>query len=459
MKKYLKIVSPLVMLLCLLAIFFSRTLPVSKLWNEYAVLYVPTDTSDQLVMQALESSNIKDAVTLYGQFFPVKTNLNSLEYSIYKFNVQNPDFSYISKRNAYFFDKSQSYRLYYIPAAEKAKLNSVLSALHSNGVKGGTDVSASYPWLLPLISIFLLILLTVFSKNKVLFFLSALIAIFNLFCNPFYQLAEATCLLLLCLFFVSNVWKRRGALTYLLSHHSIAVMLTLALFCGFSSTLKSGLMLLLTFLCIFSFYYTFYTIENFLQAKSSFVPVYIRPAKKMSLYAKKQNLVMPIILASSLLLFAVIFITSIGNTNSKSSSKLLLPANTKASDELPQFEDYYKMAWNYKTYPYKSLNRENENESFLEYPRYSLDNGTVRQNSLVMVYNQSFKDSVFDSISELPDNTIEKVMQSEGKDFSGGYSVTNSYNADLFGIIMCLICVFVLLFIYISAIIRKGIKR
>ena len=76
-----------------------------------------------------------------------------------------------------------------------------------------------------------------------------------------------------------------------------------------------------------------------------------------------------------------------------------------------------------------------------------------------MAYNQSFKDLTFEGISDLPDNTIEKVLKSEGKDFKGGYSVTNAYTADLFGIIMCLICVFILLFIYISTIIRKGIKR
>ena len=76
-----------------------------------------------------------------------------------------------------------------------------------------------------------------------------------------------------------------------------------------------------------------------------------------------------------------------------------------------------------------------------------------------MAYNQSFKDSVYENIDSLQFNSIEKVLKSEGKDFSGGYSPTNSYTVDLFGIIMSLICVFILLFIYISTMIRKGTKR
>ena len=76
-----------------------------------------------------------------------------------------------------------------------------------------------------------------------------------------------------------------------------------------------------------------------------------------------------------------------------------------------------------------------------------------------MAYNQSFKDSVYENIDSLQYESIEKVLKSEGKDFTGGYAKTNSYTVDIFGVIMSLICVFMLLYIYISTIIRKGIKK
>jgi len=459
MKKYICIAAPIISLLCILTVFSFRSLPASKLWNQYAVVYVPVETSDQLVLKAISASEITGAVTLSGQILPVNTSKNSLEYSIFTFNKDNPDFAYSQRRSAYFFDKTQSYRLYYIPSQEKSKISTLLNILSSNGIKGGADISASYPWLLPVISILLLIILSLFSKNPVFFLLSSFLPILNLFCNPFYQMAEANCLIMLCLFFISNVWQRKGAISYLLSKHTIPVMLFISVFCAFTCSIKSGFMFIIASIGTLAIIITYKVLEDLLNSKSAFVPVYIRPAKKISLFSSKENIIMPLITLSAFGIFGVIFISSLASPTSSSSSKLMLPANTQAEESLPQLEDYYKWTWNFKTYPYKSLNTESENELFVEYPKYSEDNGLIRQNSLVMAYNQSFKDSVYENIDSLQYESIEKVLKSEGKDFTGGYAKTNSYTVDIFGVIMSLICVFMLLYIYISTIIRKGIKK
>ncbi|MBR1639624.1 MAG: hypothetical protein IJ688_09600 [Treponema sp.] len=459
MKNYIKIASPFILIISLLAIFTFRSLPASKLWNEYAVVYVPVETSDQSVLNALGEAKIEGAVTLSGQFLPVNTSIDSLEYSIYRYNSQNDDFSYDRKRNAYFFDKSQNFRLYYIPVQEKQKIASLLSILSASGIKAGADISASYPWILPFISAILLIILTLFSKNKIFFLLAASVPVINLFCNPFYQMAEAECLVMLCLFFISNVWQRRGAIAYLLANHAIPAMLFTALLCAFTCTLKSGFMFTLSLFASASVMVIYKIIQDYIRSKESFVPVYIRPAKKISVYGSNAGLILPLVTAASLVIFAVIFISSFSGISSKSSEKLMLPANSQQSADLPQLEDYYRWTWNFKTYPYKSLNKESSNENFIEYPQFTEEKGVIRQNSLVMAYNQSFKDSVYENIDSLQFNSIEKVLKSEGKDFSGGYSPTNSYTVDLFGIIMSLICVFILLFIYISTMIRKGTKR
>ena len=72
-----------------------------------------------------------------------------------------------------------------------------------------------------------------------------------------------------------------------------------------------------------------------------------------------------------------------------------------------------------------------------------------------MVYNQNFKDNVYSEIDTLPFNSIEKVIKSEGKDVITGYASTSSYSANLFSVIMMIICFFVLLFIYFYTIIKK----
>ncbi|MCR4580441.1 MAG: hypothetical protein K5681_08845 [Treponema sp.] len=459
MKSYFKIASPFIIILSILAIFTFRTLPASKLWNNYAVVYVPIESDDRAVIQAIENANITDAVLCSGQFLPLDIDRNSLEYSIYNFNKTSSDFDYRNQRLAYFFDKSNQYRLYYIPSSQKAKISDLLGLLSVQGIKAGADTSASYPWILPLISAILVIALFMFSKNPLLFLASAFIPVLNLFCNPFYQMAEATCLLLLCLFFISNVWQRRGAVAYLLGNHSIPLMLLVSLLAAFTCTIKTGLLFIFALAGTSAILITIKAIEDYINSKRSFVPVYIRPAKKVSIFASKVNIIMPLFTTAALIIFAVIFLSSITGSNTKSSTKLMLPANTKGAAELPQLEDYYKFAWNVKSYPYRNLNQEYDNNLYFEYPKYKEDKGLIREQSLVMAYNDSFKESVYENIDSLNFNSIEKVIKSEGKDFRGGYSATNSYNVDLFGVIMSLICVFILLFIYISTIIRKGMKK
>ena len=76
-----------------------------------------------------------------------------------------------------------------------------------------------------------------------------------------------------------------------------------------------------------------------------------------------------------------------------------------------------------------------------------------------MKYDNSYKKEIYEGIDKLQFNSIEKVMKSENEDFTGGYAAASSYQINLFGIIMCFICLFILLFIYLSIIIRKGTSK
>ena len=87
------------------------------------------------------------------------------------------------------------------------------------------------------------------------------------------------------------------------------------------------------------------------------------------------------------------------------------------------------------------------------------DTGIINEQIIRMKYDNSFKRQVYEDIDQLKFDSVEKVMKSEGENFSGGYTATSSYQINLFGIIMCFICLFILLFIYFSIIIRKGINK
>ena len=76
-----------------------------------------------------------------------------------------------------------------------------------------------------------------------------------------------------------------------------------------------------------------------------------------------------------------------------------------------------------------------------------------------MKYDNQFKREVYEGIDSLNFDSVEKLMKSEAEDFSAGYTAVSSYQINIFGIIMCFICLFILLFIYFSIIIRKGIRK
>ena len=150
MNKYIKFISPAVFLISLILIFSFRSLPSGKLWKEYNVIYVPVEADDSVVLQAIEGCGIENAVSLSQQFLPLALNENSIEISMLRLNYSSPDYAYTTRRNAFFFDKSQSYRLYYIPSEYKAKLNELIHTIEARGIPCGSDNTASYPWLLPI---------------------------------------------------------------------------------------------------------------------------------------------------------------------------------------------------------------------------------------------------------------------------------------------------------------------
>ncbi len=454
MKKYLKFASAFVFLITLFFLLFFKSIPSGKLWQNYKVLYVPVEENDSEVINAIEKSGINDFVSLSNQYLPLNLKANSVEYSMFRINCDLQAYSYYKDRNAYFFDKSQTYRLYYIPSQYEKELNSCLDLLTASKIEAATDSNSTYPWILVIIVLTSIIILTLFSKNKILFVLSSIPCFTFIFSNPFYPLGLAVILLELCLFFVSNIWARKGAISVLLNHFYIPGMIAIALICAFSISIKTFVLFLCTLLSTGSSLFAYYSLQEYLKNKKSFVPVYIKSAKMIPIFVKKQNIVMVSTISCSVLLISVFLLTSSRSFSNKF-TKILLPSSEKqASNDLPQLEDYYQFVWNVESYPYQSLNN-NYSQGFLEYPKYSEENGFIKENKILKAYNQNYKDNVFDSIDSLNFNSIEKVLKSEGSQVQTNYCSVNNYQTNLFSKIMMLICLFVLLFIYFSIIIGR----
>lgn len=457
MKSVQKLVFAAISIISLVLVLCLKSVPSGQLWKNYNIVYVPVDANDSVVVDAIEASGIKGAVILSKQYLPLLLSENSPEIAMYRLNSSLDDFSYILHRNAYFYDKAGSYRLYYIPSDQQGKLSHLISALNSSGISAGVDSTSSYPWFLPLICFAVAVVLCVFSLNRMLFAFGAVIPVCFVFCNPFYTVALANVLVLLSLFFVSNIWGRKGFLQVVLNGIIIPVMLVVALVSAFACTVKSGILFIVCLAGTASAVLTYSEISRYLDSRKIFVPVYIRSAKRVSIFANKSKLIMRSLTGASVALLLLFVFTSSDSLNAHF-AKLQLPSAKGFSADLPNLGDYCEWNWNVRSYPYRSLNKTGESD-YIEFPRYVEKDGIVEETVQSMAYNQDFKNDAISQIDSLPFDSIEKVMKSQSKDFHPGYAASSSYHTGIFGIIMNLLCLFVLLFIYISIIIRKGVRK
>ena len=458
MKLYQKILASILFISTFVLIGIFKNLPTGKLWNNYAILYVEKETSDSLVSQCLIENGIQEFISLNNQFLPVRFSLFSPEVSYFQSNIDNPAFSYIKNRNAYFFDKSKTYRIYYIPAEYKNKLNKVVKDLSGYNKFSGLDSSLSYPFVLPLLICLIFLLFTLFSRHKILFILSAIQSILFIFCNPFYQLGIAVIINLLVLFMISNLWRRNGIFNRLSKIYLLGIMLILGIISAFACGIKIALIYLLLILSSAASILLYNEIETYFREKKSFVPIYIVSAKRTSLFANKSKVVLSasIFVSSFIILF---FFLSVFTNFSSSSKKISLPAISKKShSQLPNLEDYYRWYWNVEAGPYLSLNK-NEYFDKISFPRYKKDGKKIVEYQETLIFDQEYKNNLYSEIDDLKYLSLEKMLKSQGKDCSISYKSTSTYNISIFGITILLISYLILLFFSISIIIKKGLKK
>ena len=458
MKKSQKIICAVLSLLSIIVVLSFKSIPTGQLWNDYSVLYVPVQTDDATVINAIESAGITKAIYLSGQYLPVMLSQNSPEVAMYWLNSENPDFSYVESRNQYFFDKANNFRVYYIPLKQKNKLSSVVNTLASQNIQAGVDSTAAYPWFLPLLCIALAVVFIYFSKKRLLFAASIICPVLFVFCNPFYPIAIANFLIQLVIFFIINLWKRKGALKRLVSTYVITAMSVVAILTPFGCSIKCGILFIICLIGTSSTMICYYQLEKYVEAKQSFTAVPILSARMISIYSNKQKKILPTLTAFGFVVVILFVLTSSDSINAHF-SKIQLPAGKGIpSQQLPALDDYCTWVWNVKTSPYRSLNQTGEAD-YVEYPRYVEKDGVITQQIQSITNDKEFKDNAIAEIDDLPYDSIESLIKKQNKDFTPSYASTSSYHIGFFGIIMMVLCLFVLLFLYISSIIKKGVGK
>ena len=439
-----------------------RTIPKGKTWENYNILYVKTSSLPANFDSIMTQNGISEYVSLSNQHVPIMLARNSIEEALLKINISSDENKYLYNRQNYFFDSKGEFSLFYVPDHYANKLDSVLQDLSKAGARAGIDSSLSYLWLIPLVVLGLTIVLTVFSKNKAFFLFTAALPCLYTLCNAFYASAISVIILLLSLFIVSNIYKRKGAVNKLLGQNLfVLIALGISLVAAFSVSLSSGIFYIILLEGTFCAFLTALNLDKKLTSRYEFQPLLIRSAKRVSVYGGKSNIILPLVLVSTVVIFAYFVLGSFHIGSGKNKDNLLLPGKTELADsKLPSLEDYYRWTWNVRTAPYKSLNPNGEyDEEHVVYPEFVEEDGIISQKNLTMYYNQNYKKEVSDSIENLDFYSIESVIKDQGKDFLAGYTKAASYNVSIFSIIMMILCFCMLLFIYFSAMIGKGGKR
>jgi len=460
MKSLKSLIALVICLTSVVLFYFFREVPKGQLWKEYSVLYVPVESSDNSVLDVLNDFSISDYICLSNQFLPINISQNSPEYSMLKLNIQSDNLSYVYDRNAYFFDKHNQYRIYYIPSNYSKLLPNIEKKLADKNIFAQVDSKTQYPVILPILFTILCIILCYFSKKRILFFLSSIFSIIFVFANPFYQVVLSHCLLLLLIFIISNIWKRKDFLrVFLLKKYTIPILAVFIASCLSSSILIFALSILelLSIFCV----YIIYDDLNAWYNKEKFVPVYIKPAKMISPFDGKQFVVLSSMLALMIIVFVSLFLGSKNFTNKSSDNDILLPCFTSASEQentLPVLNDYYEWFWNVQTYPFKSLNTENSNKEYKFTTFEQTENGIIPIQKQ-FVFNDEYKQNINTYIESSGKSTIEYLLKNQNDNLFPGFSSTGAITINNFSLIMCFICFFILLFIYFSIIIQKGVKK
>ena len=462
--KYLKeyLIPSCIIIISILSMIFFRTIPSSKLWDDYSVVYVQKNVDESLIQKLFDDYGCKDVISGAEQFVPMEFSSESPEISMAIAKVDSSN--YLVRRNLYFFDKNSNYKIYYVPDEYKNNLEDVIFSLQEEGFKCGVDVSASYPIFLPILCVIFAIFLIIKSPMKKLFASSCVLPVIFSFFIPFYPSVAAACLLLLSFYFALYLWGRNGAIGVILKNPIFLIFFVGAIIVSFFAGIKNFLIFIIMIcgnICVLHFYKI---ICSLYQKRFSFVPVKIRSASFVSVVnsvSLLSTLICGVVIAG--ILVSSFFSINIGSSIKNSEQKVLLPASY-GNGALPNLNDYIFWKWNSMTEPYisvydkqkKSNPKEGDSVSFTEYIE---TNEGIKESVKTIVFSSEFEENAFAIIDKLPYPSIEKLMKAQKKNFSAGYVFSGSQNVSIFTIIQLICAMFIPIIVYLFCSKDKLIKK
>lgn len=451
-KNYFIIVAFFIVIFSLVLIFFTGSFSFSSLWKGYIVLYTSKSIPENDVLSILEKNGISNVITLSAQKVPFVSKESPVQPEYTK--------KYLEQRKAYFSDKNDTLRLYYIPEKNiffiKNAINE-LSELKNQGIVG-LDLNTRYPWIIPLVSLLVLILLTIASRSKGFVFLGCCFPLLFSFCHPLFTNGTAAILFMYAIYLISNLWPRQRMKKVLLKSFFTWLFLILPLVLLFIVSIKEALIFLLVYLATFSLL----LINNYFRkrrlSRLRFKPIPIITANMIPLKTLK-NARLLLVPAFGAGIFCIFYIFSSFFYVDNSENDLFFPAPTRYTEagdfnmssyeatrkakliaqeveSLPDLVDYVSWVWNTGNFAFQNLSSSKENNlveqgASVFMPTYKTDsNGKiVKKDSLITIFDENFLAECINSIQE-DNEQIESLLRTQNRFVRVSYLHRSNYGGN-----------------------------
>ncbi len=403
-------------------LFAFRSLPVSKIWNKYSVMYVSASVDEETVLSYLKNAGCYNVISLSNQQAPI-----SSPYVKYGNTAQD---SYLENRLMYFKDRNSLYNLYYVPENQQKDVQrAVKNIIKQLKVPAGLDGKSHFPAAVPLIVLGVYAALGLMARHKGAFFASGLFLLLLPLVMPFYVVSAGCCLLYLALFLQNILWGRREEYKATFRSISIDVLIFSALALFFGQSLVCGFMGLISFVCTIALFLVSKSLYRKIEAARPFSFLLIFSARQIRVMGAK-NLRCTAGMTIPLLIILVLFVISLNTTVSTDAKGISIPAPVTAPDSgktLPVLADYYAWAWNTMTFPYRKFPSSGSKSpsagDSIRIPRYvQTDSGIQEKDELVFEYNHDFTDKIKKGINNLNYPAIEKLMAAQDDQIQVAYS-------------------------------------
>ncbi|MCR4940622.1 MAG: hypothetical protein K5930_11030 [Treponemataceae bacterium] len=457
----------------LILVFLFRIQPSIKIWEQYKVFYFPSDYSLYKIKTAINDENLLQAIIFENpDYHHAWVNIMQAEENYDTVR----DFSQKYMRDFFFYDKTGSYRIIYVPDDISSDL---ISSLKASGISFGTDSVNKYPYLYPIISFVFLILLALFGKMSFFHSVSAVpLILFTLWC-PFYNSAVGVLSALFGFYTAEQYAGKKYGITRTFLNPVVIICLLFSLFsitAGgikllllFLSTLVSSILLWISLVCLNKISLSAYHFRYvpILTSKSFY------PYKRVTFF----SISMVAVAATVLALF---FFLSAGIIRSTGEDDLYLPSpseytesvgiNSSSYSELKEFDsreypdtaDFIDEYWLNIRSQYSRLSDNYSSEDItpgdiIAIPVFTEDTDGIHSELRTI---ESFDDKFIDKLTQefIGNGGAEQFLFSQGKMFSTKYVKAGDRSHDL-NSALSIISLFVLFVILFILRLIKGCKK